>query len=403
MHYVNPTEPQSPPAIDTPASSPAGRTARARLTILGVWTLVGLFETSKQMVAMRLRGATIGWDDALIQNMPWWYAWAILTPAIAAVARRYRLDVPGRRWIAAPVHLTAALVFSAAHILMAGTLFYFTTTRGGGPFLPPGQIPMTLPQLWLTWAANFIVLEIITVAAVTGIVYALDYAARYRESAALGARLAAQAAELRLQVASARLHALRMELNPHFLFNTLNAISGLVRKRETEKAVGLLARLGTLLRETLDRGDAAEMPVREELALLSLYLEIERTRFADRLTIDVECPESAADALVPTLVLQPIVENAIRHGIVRRPGPGSIRIAVTREGDETVLTIANTGGAVEPPGNGARGVGLANTRARLRELYGEDASLALASGGGITRATIRLPFHLAERESGVVA
>ena len=402
MHAVNPTEPQSPPGIDPPAPSPAGRAARARLAILGVWTLIGLFEASKQMVAMRLRGGTIGWDDALIQNMPWWYAWAILTPGIVAVARRYRLDMPGRRWIAVPVHLTAALVFSAAHILMAGTLFYFTTTRGGARFLPPGQI-LTLPQLWLTWAASFLVLEIITVAAVTGIVYALDYAARYRESAALGARLAAQAAELRLQVASARLHALRMELNPHFLFNTLNAISGLVRKREPEKAVGLLARLGTLLRETLDRGDAAEMPVREELALLSLYLEIERTRFADRLTIDVECPESAADALVPTLVLQPIVENAIRHGIVRRPGPGSIHIAVTREGGETVLTVANTGGEVEPPGNGTRGVGLANTRARLRELYGEEASLVLESGGGITRATIRLPFHLAERESGVVA
>jgi LytS/YehU family sensor histidine kinase len=179
-----------------------------------------------------------------------------------------------------------------------------------------------------------------------------------------------------------------------------------VRKRETEKAVGLLARLGTLLRETLERGDAAEMPVREELALLSLYLEIERTRFADRLTIEVECPESAADALVPTLVLQPLVENAIRHAIEPRAAPGRLEVRARRADSRLTLEVADDGPGILAAGGpgaidaaaiprSASGIGLANTRARLQQLYGAGHRFALANSptGGLV-VTLEIPYRI---------
>jgi LytS/YehU family sensor histidine kinase len=201
-------------------------------------------------------------------------------------------------------------------------------------------------------------------------------------------------------MAEARLDALRMELNPHFLFNTLNAISGLVRRRDYDEAVQVLARFGDLLRITLDREAEQTTSLAKELEFLRLYLDIERVRFHDRLEVEIDVDPSLLDVRVPTLILQPLVENAVRHGIARKPGAGSIHIEVrhTRAGLRLTVTDTGVGFGAEARLSRGDGVGLSNTHARLSQLYGASATLELAEteGGGAT-VTVNLP--LADQDS----
>jgi LytS/YehU family sensor histidine kinase len=208
--------------------------------------------------------------------------------------------------------------------------------------------------------------------------------------------LEATAARLELGLAEARVQALRTELNPHFFFNALNAISGLVRRGENDAAVQMLARLGELLRLTLDRDLAPEIPLYRELALLDRYLDIERARFGDRLTVDIALDPPAEDACVPALILQPLVENAIRHGITKCPGPGRIQILAKQSGTELELSVRDTGDGLGVRDLTVRreGIGLSNTRARIAAMYGDAASLRLenAPGGGAL-VTLRIPWR----------
>lgn len=189
-----------------------------------------------------------------------------------------------------------------------------------------------------------------------------------------------KAAELEASLAEARLEALRMQLHPHFLFNTLNAISTLVHK-DPAAADEMIADLSELLRVALDASGRQEVPLREELEFLDRYLDIQRVRFGDRLRIEKEIDVAVLDAMVPTLILQPLAENAIRHGIEPGCAAGLIKIHAHRSGDRLRISITDNGGGLKP--NAARqseGIGLANTRARLTQLYGESARLVLNSG-----------------------
>ena len=395
------TPPAPDPTLPTTSAFPEPRDAgrRRRLTVLGVWTAFATLEAGRQFVDMRLRGVPIRVDEVVIQNFPWWYTWALLTPVVVLLARRVRIDVAGSRARALAAHIPAALAAGLAHVLIAGTLYYFTTSRGN--VHPALQVPMTLPLVWRNWYVSFLPLETLTYFAIVGVTYAVDYQARWREAALAAARLGARASALEHRAAEARLAALRMELHPHFLFNTLNAIAGLVRKQQNDVAVTMLARLGDLLRATLDRDTGPETTVRDELALLGHYLAIERIRFADRLTVSVECEPGTEEALLPPLILQPLAENAIRHGIARRPGPGSVWITVRhdwRDGAPVLLIeVRDTGeglGRGAPPEARGGGVGLSNTRARLEALYGADAGLSLANAdGGGARASLWLPLR----------
>jgi two-component system LytT family sensor kinase len=199
------------------------------------------------------------------------------------------------------------------------------------------------------------------------------------------------AAQLERRLTEARLEALRLQLHPHFLFNTLNAISAFVEV-DPERARRMIARLGELLRRTLDGGAAAELPLSRELDLLVPYLEIQRIRFGDRLSIELDVLDGAGDALIPALMLQPLVENAVEHGVKRTVDGARVRLSAKRSGDRLRLEIADNGPG--PTGGGA-GVGLANTLARLSELYGDAHSFELrpvATGGTIV--TIELPFKV---------
>ncbi|MEP6689172.1 MAG: histidine kinase [Gemmatimonadales bacterium] len=368
---------------------------RTSVAVFAVWTLLGLLESSKAYVADQLQGIHRGWGPALVGNLPWWWCWALLTPLVVHLAARARLDQPG--WpLAVPVHLAAATLFSMAHLTAVGVLYWHTITVRALPYLAPlarqrlatplGQVEMFLN--------GYLIVNVMTYGAIVVASYALRFHRALRERERDALVLQARAAALEAQMHEARLSALRMELQPHFLYNALNAIAGLVRRGDGTRAVEMLARLGTLLRLTLERADGHEVTLGRELEVLELYLDIERVRFADRLRLDLDLAPAALEARVPAFVLQPLVENAIRHGIATVPEPGWIRIAAAVRGDTLTIEIADTGPGIPDDGGQSRGVGLRNTRARLAQLYGRAAGLRLERGAtGGTIATLWLPFR----------
>ena len=312
--------------------------------------------------------------------MPWWLLWAALMPVVAWLVRRTPLD-GGRWWRAAGVHLVAAPIVASVHLLVEGAVYYYSVSR----YL--GMVP-SLEQQWRNFFANYLMIDVVTYAVIAGAAYAYEFHTSFRTSQL-------RSAHLELGLAEARMQALRTELNPHFFFNALNAVSGLVRRRENDAAVRMLARLGELLRTTLDRDLAPEIPLREELALLDRYLDIERVRFGDRLRIDVRDGPEVRDAFVPTLLLQPIVENAVRHGVSVQTGPARIEVSAARDGQWLRIVVRNWGRGVLPEAAAGRreGIGLSNTRARLSALYGDRATLALEGLDDGARVTITLPFR----------
>jgi LytS/YehU family sensor histidine kinase len=248
--------------------------------------------------------------------------------------------------------------------------------------------------------------------AVVGVVHAVEFHRRAQEREA-------HAARLRAELVQARLDALAGQLRPHFLFNALHTVSSLMH-RDVDAADAVLARLGDLLRRTLRRGEAHELPLGEELAMLDDYLAIAAERFRDRLTVDVRAEPGTGSALVPSFVLQPLVENALEHGIARRAGAGRVEVRAARVatplGDELRVTVADDGpgfaqgvaggnGERDGDGGGGGGIGLTNTRRRLAALYGDRQRLVLTDrpGGGLV-VTLDLPFHeAAERPDGELA
>jgi LytS/YehU family sensor histidine kinase len=222
--------------------------------------------------------------------------------------------------------------------------------------------------------------------AVIGVLHAVEFYRRYREREAL-------TLELRAQLSQSQLDVLRAQLHPHFLFNVLNAATVLVH-RDPDAADAMLTRLGELLRHALRSDPRHETPLHEELELLDQYLDIMRTRFGDRLTIRRTIPTAVESALVPTFVLQPLVENALEHGVDRIEGSGCVEIDAEREGDSLVLAVRDNGAGERADARAGLGIGLTNTRARLAALYGDAATLALRprpSGG--TEVMLRLPFR----------
>lgn len=343
------------------------------------WTLLGLLESALAHERSQSMRVVLSWPQALVNNMPWWLLWAALTPAVFAVARLRPLS--GRRpWAALAVQTAAALGFSVVHLLVEGAVYYFSW----GHYVTP-----SLRAEWISLFNSYLPLEVVTCIALVGAWHAFDFYERARKEEVRTARLT-------LGLAEARMQALRSELNPHFLFNALNSVSGLVRRHENEAAVRMLARLGELLSETLDQTRGPEIALRDELLLLDRYLDIERVRFGDRLTVEVRQGADAGAALVPTFMLQPLVENAVRHGISRRPGRARIEVRAERAGDALQLAVRDTGEGLDAGGPPREGIGLSNTRARLTELYGAAASLSLenAPGGGAC-VRVSLPYRRA--------
>jgi two-component system LytT family sensor kinase len=240
--------------------------------------------------------------------------------------------------------------------------------------------------------------DLIVYAAVLGAAFARNYFIQAQARLNETRELQAQTAQLQARLAEAQLDALRMQLNPHFLFNTLNAISTLV-ERDPRGVRRMIARLSELLRHTLEESREQEISVERELALLQRYLDIMEVRFGERLRVTLDIDDNVRDALVPNLVLQPLVENALKHGVDEIEGVGTVEVSAKRAGEDVVLSVRDNG-----PGPVARqrasngGVGLRNTVARLNQLYGPAQHFELrgAEGGG-TVARMRIPYHTEAR------
>lgn len=314
------------------------------------------------------------WIGVLFAGVLWLFLGA-LTPLVYFFARRFPLR---RERIVRTVlaHLAGALVMSFGWV-SAGLMLSLLLNRR-----PPG---VPLLRYYVSLLLTSLTLCVFLYFAVLGCIYAFTYYREVREREAQQSRLAAQLAE-------ARLGALRMQLNPHFLFNSLNAITVLVRDRNTRDASRMLELLSGVLRQVLQSEKRKEITLDQELQFIEKYLAIEEVRFSDRLQIRWSVDENTRDALVPEFILQPLVENAIRHGVSKRDEAGVIEI-VGRESDgKLVLSVRDNG-----PGytaSSAVGVGLANTRARLETLFGDAAGLDVfdAEGGG-TMATVSFPVR----------
>jgi sensor histidine kinase YesM len=358
------------------------------VALLGAATLIGVLEGAQVYAGYAASGRLIAWSRAFGSTMPSWYALAALLPGIIWMAGRFPLE-PGRwRW-ALPLHLVAAVLFAVLHIAASTWLSDFVLYDASERLWTFRE---TLSRLFTI----YFVVELVTYFALVGAHHAYVYWHRYREGEREAAQLALKASRLEASLSRANLDSLRTQLNPHFLFNTLNAISVMAMKGERQGVVRMLTLLSDLLRLSLDHKQQI-VPLREELEILDRYLEIEQVRFRDRLTIERDIDPATLDAEVPSLLLQPLVENAIRHGVSRQAGPGTVRVqAEIVNGDTVELRVFDTGpGLGQPPSRDGTGVGLANTRARLEQLYGELQSLTLVSrpeGGAC--ATVRLPLRL---------
>ena len=386
---------------------------RALLLNLVFWTLFGALQASNWLPWSSDDWPRYVWRvlaSALFNA----YLWALLTPMIFHLASR--ANAAEQRTL---VRRVAAVVGLGIVVAAVATVLAASVHR----MLIPRPVPDEphIAGVRLSALGRWYFQEIVTYLVVLVAGLASDVARRYRtrereavrlqaesvrlqaEQAELRARTAqlqAQSAELQTQLAEARLTVLRTRLNPHFLFNTLNAVSALVSK-DPRGVRDMIALLSELLRHALMDSREQEIPLREELRLLRLYLEILEIRYQGQLRTVMTVDADVQDALVPNLVLQPLVENAMKHGIDRAGGHGTIEVLAHRNGDDLVLSVRDTGpgdDTTAPPADeGGGGVGLRLTRERLAELYGGEQRLELkpVSGGGMT-ARITLPYHTSE-------
>lgn len=316
----------------------------------------------------------------LRQEFKDWYSLGFISLGVIWFAAKTP-PAPGRvgRWVA--LHFAVAFLFAGLYAVFTSWL-----VAGERSVMHPGQI-LTFTYLLQQYWVHYLVLYLIVYWLVVFGQLGWHYYHRYREREV-------ETAQLQRELLSARLEALRMQLNPHFLFNTLHAISALIHERP-EAADRVVARLSELLRLSLDPSKPQEVPLSEEMAFLDRYLEIEQTRFAERLRVHKEIATDVQQALVPYLVLQPLVENAIRHGIEPRDERGLLSITACRRNGNLELRVRDNGNGLPdkdtPPQDG---IGLSNTRSRLRHLYGDQCSLELHTppGGGL-EARVQIPFR----------
>jgi signal transduction histidine kinase len=361
------------------------------LRILAVATVFGIFSALQAYNYVKLFT-----DDErpfyvlLALNVTYWYAWAVLVPGILWMARRYRIERHTWKRVAA-MHCLGVLAFTLAHSVMWVTMRVW--------------LMQTLAARELDWWMAFRELfflnfdwEMMTYWAVIGLSHALDFHRESRERELTSAQLQAQLAEAQLQ-------SLQRQLHPHFLFNTLHTISALMH-RDTDAAEEMLARLSDLLRLTFEHMGTQTVALTDELEFLHKYLDIERVRFGDRLDLHVEVAPDTLDASVPYLLLQPLVENALRHGIAPKVGGGRVEVTVKREGDTLQVVVQDNGVGLSDEKLAAlqAGVGIGNTRSRLERLYGNRHRFELyrPAGGGLGVA-ISIPFLEADAERTATA
>jgi two-component system LytT family sensor kinase len=384
---------QSNFGIDEPAATPRPRRRYLLWAfILSVWIMIGLTWTlnyyffADHYVAIFSVPPTL--SQMLIWELPYWLIWAALSPLIFRLAGRFPLE-RGRWFGNLLVHVSACLILSILHrgiYLIVGWLSQVTAYERLSTLyhLYHFLFFFNLPNGFMSYGTILLVS------------YLVLYYQRYQEQELKSSRLATRLAQIQLQATSAELKALKMQLHPHFLFNTLNSISALLEDNP-RAADEMLCKLAELLRRTIESSGAQTVTLEEELEYLRCYLDIERVRFEDRLVVEMQISPIALKAIVPNLILQPIVENAIKHAIAPATGSGRIEIRADVSNGVLKINIRDNGPApvlrIVPVGGFREGLGLSNTRARLDQMYGSAHLFTLAPvpEGGLV-VNIEIPF-----------
>jgi sensor histidine kinase YesM len=354
------------------------------------WTVAGLFYIIQDTVPRLYRGGAVPWKYVFVGWMTGMYVCAALTPVLLWLGNRWPIE---RRVAYAPLHLGCSVLFSILATVLEVPILLLL---GVFPAVHPPSSLMAAERTMLSFGLQGGIIRYWAVIALHA-VYRSQNNAKIREREAF--ELKVRASELAQQLASAQLSSLKMQLQPHFLFNTLGAIMVLIQQQKTAQAEGMVEKLGGLLRLTLDDVETQEVPLWRELEFLRLYLSIEQVRFEDRLRVRI-APTALSEVLVPHMVLQPIVENAVRHGLGQSEEAVTIEVAATSANGSLRLIVSDDGPGLLTPKPGRSGIGLTNTRNRLARLYGDSAHLVIeqAAGRGV-RVTITLPMRTVPHES----
>jgi len=348
------------------------------LLAFAIWTLIGIAFAGQLYLSRSKIGDPVTWSFALGRALADWYVFAVLSIPAMALAQRFPIERSNwsRTFF---IHIVGATAFSLSWMVGRAAVEYWQS-RG------------TITQISFESAFSHalvatVVFNALIYWALVSVSHALSYYFKYQEREL-------RAAELEKRLAQARLQALQMQLNPHFLFNTLHAISSLMHQ-DVEAADRMLIRLSDLLRYALESTDAQEVSLEKELNFLKRYLEIEQTRFGDRLQVRMDIDPATLSAQVPNLLLQPLVENAIRHGIEPNARAGLVELKAHQQNGALELIVQDNGKGLEKTTPSGFGVGLSNTRARLEQLYGPGQTLELlkAEDGGL-RVKIRIPWKV---------
>lgn len=369
-----------------------GRPASFAL-LLGVWLVPAAVSSVETYAMMQLAGRGIPFWRAMAAQTPQWLMYGVLSPLILHMAERL------------PLHRAPRLAKLIAHgtvALALGIPYALAATASYRAVMPPSPSNMGFTGMALSWYLSALPIMLLTYFAVAGAGTAVHWFVRHRDAEL-------RSAKLETQLTDARLAALRSQLHPHFLFNSLNAITVLIRDRDHDTAERMLELLSELLRSTLRATTEHRIPVADEVAFIRRYLAIEEIRFSDRLRVNYDIDPAVDQALVPALVLQPLVENAIRHGISRSRTASRIAVAARTQNNRLILEVVDDGPGpaatsmqTQERSRGKSGVGLANTRDRLAVLYG-DASCELRPGvNGGTIARIEIPLELAAHAEQLV-
>ena len=348
--------------------------------IAAIWCGVALFDATQTVFVMKAEGMHHAWGYLFVTLLLSWLPWALATPLVLRLGRQY----PPAQW--------RRLSTWGAHISACAAigLFYASLVAGLEELLNPwAQVPGPDPflRLWLHKLSSNLLSDLILYGVILLIGSMLDSKERI-------AAQQTETAKLSEQLSKAQLSALRRQIEPHFLFNTLNAIAGLVREQRNDAAVTMIAGLSDFLRRVVQDSDKQHVSLIEELEFTQKYLDIQKERFADRLRVSVDVPAELFPAQVPSLILQPLVENAVKHGIAKRVQGGAIHIAAVRSNGTLTLSVHNDGPNLainwEKAGSG---IGIYNVRTRLQGLYGNKFELSLQNGdeGGV-KASLSIPL-----------
>jgi signal transduction histidine kinase len=356
------------------------RRASPWLWIALIWLSIGTFDASDTVFSMMAEGHHHAWVSLFVTLVLTWLPWALATPLILRLGRKHPLRLKSVAWWLSHLALCAAIGFASA--ALNASLEALLNPWLWSP--PPGNWFQLTVMRFLDHSVSLPILY----ASIMAIGYVLESRERL-------AQQETERAHLNELLSRAQLDALRRQIEPHFLFNTLNSVAALIREERNKAAVDMIAELSILLRRVVEGPNRHEVALGEEMEFLEKYLDIQKLRFAERLRLSVDVPSELFGAQVPSLLLQPIVENSIKHGIGKNARGGMVRIGASRSDETLTLNVYNDGPALaEDYETASAGTGISNIRSRLRSLYGNAFSLTLRNEGSHgVEVSISLPFR----------